>query len=143
MRRFMTELAAVLLTLALLALGSALAGKAQAAGLGGSCWKVFWLTTGAEAGDIADEVICFDSDSAAHLRESSIFGDLVPECGKVSVDQGNGLTLTVDYSTCPPDTPTRTIACPAPDNARLKCSWTHNPSGQDETTDAWLVREGS
>jgi hypothetical protein len=141
--RSLTMMTAILLA-TVLAFAGGFAGPARAAGLAGSCWQVFWLTAGDQPGDMADEVICFDSESAGRVRESSIFGSLVSECGKVAVEKdGSGFAVAVDYSACPPDTPTHRIACPAPDAARLKCNWTYSPSGEAQTTDAWLVREGS
>jgi hypothetical protein len=62
--------------------------------------------------------------------------------GKVRAGSGNGFTVTADDTSCPPDTPTHTIACPAPDAVQLKCRWTCSPSDEAQTTDAWLLREG-
>jgi hypothetical protein len=127
---------------AALALSWSIAGKPAAAQVAPACWLVFWLSTGEAPGDVPDEIICLDNETSARVRESSIFGTMVETCNAVTVSRGGeNLTLLVDYSTCPSETPTHTIACPSATGDRLKCSWTYTYAGALETGDVYLVRE--
>ena len=104
-----------------------------------TCWNSYGTSDPPTASDMADEVICLNSETAGVVRESSMFGSGIQGCNTVTVDHKNGgMTLTIDYSKCTNNSPNHVIVCPSDKEDTIKCSWSTKPG---DVSDSYLVRQ--